>query len=321
MLSAMAPRIINGSAEIKALVGEHLGYSDWLVVTQEKVNQFADATGDHQWIHVDPERARRESPFGAPVAHGFLTLSLLPALEAGWLGGPVTITALSGVSGAGRAPSLRTSFTELDGGAGFYKVGEVHQHVPEMARNFGRLCGGEVPVAFAPQLAPMSRGILLTAIIVAGRSGSAFAAEIGAMNLNEEIDALRATGVQPVEVLVLPRCLGLVIALPLLTVIADAVGILGGALLCHVLLDMPLVQYFQRVDESIGDWTFWVGIIKAPVFAGDTIHVEVEVIEARLSKNRPGRGLVRTRNHVVKQDGTVACIYTPLRMIKCRNAP
>ena len=110
-------------------------------------------------------------------------------------------------------------------------------------------------------------GVLLTAIIVAGRSGSAFAAEIGAMNLNEEIDALRATGVQPVEVLVLPRCLGLVIALPLLTVIADAVGILGGALLCHVLLDMPLVQYFQRVDESIGDWTFWVGIIKAPVFA------------------------------------------------------
>lgn len=92
------------------------------------------------------------------------TLSLLPALEAGWLAGPVTVTALSGVSGAGRAASLRTSFTELDGGAGFYKVGEVHQHVPEMARNFGRLAGGPVPVAFAPQLAPMSRGILLTAI-------------------------------------------------------------------------------------------------------------------------------------------------------------
>jgi len=92
------------------------------------------------------------------------TLSLLPALEQGWLAGPVTITALSGVSGAGRAPSLRTSFTELEGGAGFYKVGEVHQHVPEMARSFGRLAGAEVPVAFAPQLAPMSRGILLTAV-------------------------------------------------------------------------------------------------------------------------------------------------------------
>jgi N-acetyl-gamma-glutamyl-phosphate reductase len=92
------------------------------------------------------------------------TLSLLPALELGWLACPVTITALSGVSGAGRAPSLRTSFTELDGGAGFYKVGEVHQHVPEMARNFGRLAHAEIAVAFAPQLAPMSRGILLTAI-------------------------------------------------------------------------------------------------------------------------------------------------------------
>ena len=92
------------------------------------------------------------------------TLALLPALEQHWLAGPVTITALSGVSGAGRAPSLRTSFTELEGGAGFYKVGEVHQHVPEMARNFGRLAHTEIPVAFAPQMAPMSRGILLTAI-------------------------------------------------------------------------------------------------------------------------------------------------------------
>lgn len=61
--------------------------------------------------------------------------------------------------------------------------------------------------------------------------------------------------------------------------------------------------------------------IKAPVLAGDTIHVECEVIEARLSKSRPGRGLVRTRNRIVKQDGTVAIEYTPLRMIKCRETP
>ncbi len=60
--------------------------------------------------------------------------------------------------------------------------------------------------------------------------------------------------------------------------------------------------------------------IEAPIFAGDTIHVECEVIEARRSKSRPARGLVRTRNKVVKQDGTVALIYTPLRMVKCRNA-
>jgi phospholipid/cholesterol/gamma-HCH transport system permease protein len=110
-------------------------------------------------------------------------------------------------------------------------------------------------------------GVLLTAIIVAGRSGSAFAAEIGAMRLNEEVDALQAIGVDPIEVLVLPRVMGLVIALPLLTVIADGIGLVGGGLLCHTLLDMPLSQYINRANESIASTTFWVGIVKAPVFA------------------------------------------------------
>ena len=108
--------------------------------------------------------------------------------------------------------------------------------------------------------------VLLTAIIVAGRSGSAFAAEIGAMKLNEEVDALHAIGVQPIEVLILPRVLGLVIALPLLTVIADFIGLTGGALLCKFLLDMPLPLYLDRVQDAIAPTTFWVGIIKAPVF-------------------------------------------------------
>ncbi|HEX2790808.1 MAG TPA: ABC transporter permease [Steroidobacteraceae bacterium] len=110
-------------------------------------------------------------------------------------------------------------------------------------------------------------GVLLTAIIVAGRSGSAFAAEIGAMQLNEEVDALRAIGVDPIEVLVLPRLFGLVIALPLLTVLADLIGLVGGGLLCHVLLGMPLVQYLNRAQSAIASTTFWVGIVKAPVFA------------------------------------------------------
>ncbi len=66
-------------ADLPGLVGQHLGWSPWHEVTQEQVNLFADATGDHQWIHVDPERAR-EGPFGAPVAHGYLTLSLGTAL-------------------------------------------------------------------------------------------------------------------------------------------------------------------------------------------------------------------------------------------------
>jgi phospholipid/cholesterol/gamma-HCH transport system permease protein len=109
--------------------------------------------------------------------------------------------------------------------------------------------------------------VLLTAIIVAGRSGSSFAAELGSMKLNEEVDALIATGVDPFEVLVVPRVLGLIIALPLLTVVADLIGLTGGALLCRFLLDMPLTQYVNRVNEAIAPTTFWVGIIKAPVFA------------------------------------------------------
>ena len=71
--------IINGADDLHARVGQHLGYSDWLEITQDRVNQFAEATGDFQWIHVDVERAK-DGPFGGPIAHGFLTLSLAPGL-------------------------------------------------------------------------------------------------------------------------------------------------------------------------------------------------------------------------------------------------
>ena len=68
-------------ATINEFVGRELGVSDWITVDQERINQFADCTGDHQWIHVDIERAQRESPFGTTIAHGYLTLSLLPAMQ------------------------------------------------------------------------------------------------------------------------------------------------------------------------------------------------------------------------------------------------
>ena len=71
--------ILNGADALKAKVGEHLGYSEYHEITQDQVNLFADATGDHQWIHVDPERAK-SGPFGGPIAHGYLTLSLAPSL-------------------------------------------------------------------------------------------------------------------------------------------------------------------------------------------------------------------------------------------------
>lgn len=66
--------------DMKALLGQEVAVSDWMDITQERVNQFADATNDHQWIHVDVERAKRESPFGGPIAHGFLTIALVPAM-------------------------------------------------------------------------------------------------------------------------------------------------------------------------------------------------------------------------------------------------
>jgi acyl dehydratase len=75
----MTKIIMKGADGVKAHVGMHLGYSDYLTVTQEMVNTFADATGDHQWIHIDVEKAK-QGPFGAPIAHGYLTLSLGPTL-------------------------------------------------------------------------------------------------------------------------------------------------------------------------------------------------------------------------------------------------
>lgn len=75
----MSARIIKGIDGLKAAVGEHLGYSEYVEITQERVNTFADATGDHQWIHVDVEKAKA-GPFGGPIAHGYLTLSLGPML-------------------------------------------------------------------------------------------------------------------------------------------------------------------------------------------------------------------------------------------------
>lgn len=78
----MPAREITSLAELRALVGQEVATSDYLTITQERINQFAAATGDHQWIHIDVERAKAESPYGTTIAHGFLTLSLLPQLMA-----------------------------------------------------------------------------------------------------------------------------------------------------------------------------------------------------------------------------------------------
>lgn len=110
-------------------------------------------------------------------------------------------------------------------------------------------------------------GTLLTAIMVAGRSGSAFTAEIGVMQVNQEVDAMRVIGVNPFEALVLPRVIALVLALPILTFIADIMGLLGGGVISLLQLNIGLDQYLTQLKESATWNDFFVGMVKAPVFA------------------------------------------------------
>jgi phospholipid/cholesterol/gamma-HCH transport system permease protein len=110
-------------------------------------------------------------------------------------------------------------------------------------------------------------GVLLSAIIIAGRSGSAFTAQIGTMQVNEEIDALRTLGLDPVEVLVLPRLLGLGITLPLIVFYADFMGLLGGGLMSWAALGINPPNFFTQLHSAVSPSTLWVGVIKAPFFA------------------------------------------------------
>lgn len=108
---------------------------------------------------------------------------------------------------------------------------------------------------------------LLTAIIVAGRSGSAYAAQIGTMQVTEEIDALRTMGVSPMELLVLPKVLALMVALPLLTIYADILGVLGGMVMAQTQLGVSYVDFFDRFEHAVKINYFVTGLAKAPIFA------------------------------------------------------
>lgn len=110
-------------------------------------------------------------------------------------------------------------------------------------------------------------GVLLTAILMAGRTASAFTAQIGSMKANEEIDAIRTLGLSPMEMLVLPRVFALLIALPILTFIAMLSGILGGAVVCALSLDISPAMYLAMLQENIALKHFLVGMAKAPLFA------------------------------------------------------
>ncbi len=110
-------------------------------------------------------------------------------------------------------------------------------------------------------------GILITAIVIAGRSGSAFTAQIGTMKVNQEVDAMATIGIDPIERLVLPRVLALMITLPMLAFMSDIVALVGGALMSYFVLDISVGQFMAQLLSAVDISHLWVGLIKAPVFA------------------------------------------------------
>ncbi|NLH80050.1 MAG: MlaE family lipid ABC transporter permease subunit [Phyllobacteriaceae bacterium] len=109
--------------------------------------------------------------------------------------------------------------------------------------------------------------VILTAVMVAGRSGSAFTAELGSMRMREEVDALKVTGLDPIEILVVPRLAALMLALPILTFLSDIASILGAAIVCNIYADIPTATFLYRLHAAVEMRTFLVGVCKAPFMA------------------------------------------------------
>ncbi len=130
-----------------------------------------------------------------------------------------------------------------------------------------RLFGAEIFIANLVGLG-MARemGAMMTAIIMAGRTGAAYAAQLGTMQVNEEIDALKTMGISPIEFLVLPRLIALCLTMPLLCIYADFMGIIGGAIVSATMMDISFFQYFQQIQDFVPLKHFGVGIFKAGVF-------------------------------------------------------
>jgi len=141
-------------------------------------------------------------------------------------------------------------------------------------------------------------GILMTSIIVAGRSGSAFTAQIGTMTVNQEVDAMRTLGLDPMELLVLPRMLALLVALPLVAFFANIVSLAGGAVMAYVYLDINFIQFIRQLQIAVSATTLFVGLIKAPVFA--VVIALVGCYEGlRVTGSAESVGLLTTRSVVV----------------------
>ncbi|MCL6741215.1 MlaE family lipid ABC transporter permease subunit [Sphingomonas sp. RB56-2] len=141
-------------------------------------------------------------------------------------------------------------------------------------------------------------GVLMTAIMVAGRSGSAFAAQLGTMKITEEVDAMRTIGVSPIEALVIPRMLAAVVMMPLLAFYAMIMSLLGGGIFCWISLDIPPLTYIQRLQEVVPLHDLWIGLIKAPVFGG--IIALAGCFQGMLVEGNSEEVGIRTTNAVVQ---------------------
>jgi phospholipid/cholesterol/gamma-HCH transport system permease protein len=162
-------------------------------------------------------------------------------------------------------------------------------------------------------------GVVITAVLLAGRSASSFAAEIGSMKMNQEIDAMQVMGVDPFEALVMPRFMALLVTIPLLTFIAVLAGLFGGMLVAWWELDLSPVFFVQRISETVGAKHFWVGMSKAPVMAtviasigcrqGMEVGGDVESLGRRVTA-----AVVHAIFSIILLDAIFAMIYTELHI-------
>jgi phospholipid/cholesterol/gamma-HCH transport system permease protein len=167
-----------------------------------------------------------------------------------------------------------------------------------------KLFGAEVYIANLVALGMLREmGAMMTAIIMAGRTGSAYAAQLGTMQVNEEIDALKTLGISPVEFLVLPRSLALVLMLPLLCLWADALGVLGGLIVGVSLLDISLLEYLVQTRDAVSLMDLAIGLIKSVIFAG------VVALAGCL------RGLQSGRNSSAVGNATTSAMVTAILLI------
>ena len=158
-------------------------------------------------------------------------------------------------------------------------------------------------------------GVLMTAIMVAGRSGSAFAAQIGTMKLTEEVDAMQTIGISPIEALVIPRIMAAVIMMPLLGFYSACMGIIGGAFIADVSLDIPFFTFLSRIQEVVPMYDLYVGMAKAPVFglivavAGCYQGMQVEGNSEQVGR-RTTKAVVQAIFMVIVLDAFFAVFFT-----------